>query len=123
MTSKISSKRTRIDDRCPGTLGLNIHSVEKPDITIEDLEDDLSYASSTRKMFTLIGIKYIQENNPFRFSKLLIAAQNIHDEPYMTADLYDILYLCIECGIMSPREEWMRLFNSSHAGLIIKVNR
>lgn len=91
----------------------------KPDITVKDLKQDLREASSMKGMFTLLGICYIQDNNPARFKKLLEAARNINRGPYMTRNLYSILRISIQQYNMCPHDEWVTLLNLSSEGLKI----
>jgi len=96
----------------------------KPDITVRDLKKDLSEASSQRKMFTLLGVRYIQEDNPQRFEKLLAAAKSLkkplfarRPDAYMTEDLYMVLEVVLEQGKVHPYKYWMHLLDVSRCGL------
>jgi len=110
------------DDYKPN-LGVDTHSW-KPDITIRDLKKDLSEASSPHKMFTLLGVHYIQEDNPQRYEKLLAAAKSLKEplfarrpNAYMTDDLYMILEVALKQGKVHPYKYWMHLLDVSRCGL------
>lgn len=96
----------------------------KPDITVRDLKEDLGEATSPRKMFALLGFHYIQENNPQRYEKLLIAAKSLKrplfvNKPnaYMTEELYMVLERVLEKGKVHPHEYWLHLLDVSRSGL------
>ena len=91
----------------------------KPDITVDDLIDDLEYASKPNKMFTLLGIMYIQNGNFFRFEKLLNAAEFAIRYDFMTLELYTHLKTFLAQGRLQNQQEWLYLQKKAFQALCI----
>ena len=101
----------------PPSVDLPLHI--KPDITTEDLIDDLEYASVPNKMFTLLGKMYIHEGNFFRFEKLLNAAEFTNGYEFMTLGLYNYLKEHLTRHRWSSQREWVYLQQKSFKALCI----
>ena len=91
----------------------------KPDITTEDLIDDLEYASVPNKMFTLLGKMYIQEGNFFRFEKLLNAVDFTKEHEFMTLELYTYLRQFLTQDRLRSQQEWLYLQKRAFKALCI----
>ena len=95
-----------------------IYIVEKPVLTVKDMEISIEDAETRREMFELIGLMYVQQGNIIYFEKLLVAMQEIHGEPCITSRLHSAVKRRVDVGILHPADQWLHLSNKKH----IKVN-
>lgn len=105
-TPRAVGSRSRVDE------------VKKPSLTVADLVHSLQESEDSEKMFTLLGIQYLEESNPKRFIMLMMAGESIFARPFMTVELYCELSRYYNVNALVPKPKWTAIKEASHKSLI-----